>query len=62
MVAVYAQFNYVIIGLVLYGTATDQILLHTRVFASPRSYLVDSASSHMLVSKIKPCMSKYMPY
>jgi hypothetical protein len=29
---------------------------------SPRrydSYLVDSASSHMLVSKIKPCMSKY---
>jgi hypothetical protein len=24
-----------------------------------RSYLVDSASSHMLVSKIKPCMSKY---
>jgi hypothetical protein len=30
--------------------------------AGPRrhdSYLVDSASSHMLVSKIKPCMSKY---
>ena len=25
----------------------------------PRSYLVDPASSHMLVSKIKPCMSKY---
>ena len=25
-------------------------------------YLVDPASSHMLVSKIKPCMSKYMPY
>ena len=23
------------------------------------SYLVDSASSHMLVSKIKPCMCKY---
>ena len=23
------------------------------------SFLVDSASSHMLVSKIKPCMSKY---
>ena len=23
------------------------------------SYLVDLASSHMLVSKIKPCMSKY---
>ncbi|PWY61571.1 hypothetical protein BO70DRAFT_409191, partial [Aspergillus heteromorphus CBS 117.55] len=29
--------------------------------ASPAGtrYLVDSASSHMLVSKIKPCMSKY---
>ena len=24
------------------------------------SYLVDPASSHMLVSKIKPCMCKYM--
>ena len=24
-----------------------------------RSYLVDPASSHMLVSKIKPCMSKH---
>ena len=23
------------------------------------AYLVDPASSHMLVSKIKPCMSKY---
>lgn len=27
-----------------------------------RSYLVDPASSHMLVSKIKPCMSKYKHY
>ena len=26
---------------------------------SHKSYLVDPASSHMLVSKIKPCMSKY---
>ena len=26
------------------------------------SYLVDPASSHMLVSKIKPCMSKYNLY
>ena len=25
----------------------------------PGSYLVDPASSHMLVSKIKPCMSEY---
>ena len=28
---------------------------------SQLSYLVDPASSHMLVSKIKPCMSKYKP-
>jgi hypothetical protein len=26
------------------------------------SNLVDPASSHMLVSKIKPCMSKYIPH
>ena len=32
---------------------TNNILL------SKESYLVDPASSHMLVSKIKPCMSKY---
>ena len=34
----------------------------TRTLPSSRwgySYLVDPASSHMLVSKIKPCMSKY---
>jgi hypothetical protein len=30
-----------------------------RGLAAHDSYLVDSASSHMLVSKIKPCMSKY---
>jgi hypothetical protein len=30
-----------------------------RRFARQRSYLVDPASSYMLVSKIKPCMSKY---
>jgi hypothetical protein len=30
-----------------------------RTFRSKGSYLVDPASSHMLVSKIKPCMSKY---
>jgi hypothetical protein len=29
------------------------------VISDHDSYLVDSASSHMLVSKIKPCMSKY---
>ena len=27
--------------------------------SSDLAYLVDPASSHMLVSKIKPCMSKY---
>ena len=31
----------------------------THVLQSEDSYLVDPASSHMLVSKIKPCMSKY---
>ena len=30
-----------------------------RVSVSCSGYLVDPASSHMLVSKIKPCMSKY---
>ena len=30
-----------------------------RVLRAYDCYLVDSASSHMLVSKIKPCMSKY---
>ena len=30
-----------------------------RESGSESSYLVDPASSHMLVSKIKPCMSKY---
>ena len=30
--------------------------------ARDRSYLVDPASSHMLVSKIKPCMSKYKQF
>jgi hypothetical protein len=31
---------------------------NSRVYPND-SYLVDPASSHMLVSKIKPCMSKY---
>ena len=33
--------------------------VHSRGPGSQGSYLVDPASSHMLVSKIKPCMSKY---
>ena len=35
------------------------LLLRERFVPGQDSYLVDSASSHMLVSKIKPCMSKY---
>jgi hypothetical protein len=37
------------------------VLLYNRVISGVAhgSYLVDPASSHMLVSKIKPCMSKY---
>ena len=34
-------------------------LSNLQKFSFDRSYLVDPASSHMLVSKIKPCMSKY---
>ena len=30
-----------------------------RLVCLQKSYLVDPASSHMLVSKINPCMSKY---
>jgi hypothetical protein len=36
------------------GTVSSGIIL-----SFDSSYLVDPASSHMLVSKIKPCMSKY---
>ena len=39
---------------------SDVALLRRLLFVSAR-YLVDPASSHMLVSKIKPCMSKYKP-
>lgn len=42
--------------------ARDSFRSPIRTFSLKRSYLVDPASSHMLVSKIKPCMSKYMPY
>ena len=39
------------------------VRLRTTVPSPPKfSYLVDPASSHMLVSKIKPCMSKYKPH
>ncbi len=42
--------------------ATTEVLRWWRresLAVSDSSYLVDPASSHMLVSKIKPCMSKY---
>jgi hypothetical protein len=39
----------------LSGTLSSQFFY----FSFDSSYLVDPASSHMLVSKIKPCMSKY---
>ena len=42
------------------GTAVMQAYFpRTRNLPQQGSYLVDPASSHMLVSKIKPCMSKY---
>ena len=37
----------------------DVVRLVLACFFFYKSYLVDPASSHMLVSKIKPCMSKY---
>ena len=45
---------YLPIGAVLASCGAAQSLYKAR-------YLVDPASSHMLVSKIKPCMSKYKP-
>jgi hypothetical protein len=43
-----------------YFTIALYICVCVNVFAPfDSSYLVDPASSHMLVSKIKPCMSKY---
>ena len=46
------------------GSASAELVRSVRQLPLPRrsfdsSYLVDPASSHMLVSKIKPCMSKY---
>ena len=41
----------------LEGNGASTVLLARKA----RSYLVDPASSHMLVSKTKPCMSKYKP-
>ena len=42
-------------GLALIALSASKLLF----FSEMVRYLVDPASSHMLVSKIKPCMSKY---
>ena len=39
----------------------QNLTMPSRCCCCKSSYLVDPASSHMLVSKIKPCMSKYKP-
>ena len=56
----------------MFGRLYDRLLAHvvaagsrlgragaTRRLSFKTCYLVDPASSHMLVSKIKPCMCKY---
>lgn len=42
---------------------TQELLerVYTQILLKYRSSLVDPASSHMLVSKIKPCMSQCTP-
>ena len=44
------------------GAALTKMGIPLRSPSLDGSYLVDPASSHMLVSKIKPCMSKYKPH
>ena len=51
--------DVVVVGMV--GASARRRLLPRRSVRKARSYLVDPASSHMLVSKTKPCMSKYKP-
>ena len=43
----------------LSGLPSNLVLIAVVSVIWESSYLVDPASSHMLVSKIKPCMSKY---
>jgi hypothetical protein len=42
-----------------HGRNQKSIHEHSFMILDRFNYLVDPASSHMLVSKIKPCMSKY---
>lgn len=53
------QHRFRISVLFLYLTSLSLRLRPRRDQFFKGSYLVDPASSHMLVSKIKPCMSKY---
>jgi hypothetical protein len=49
--------RFISLNLTTSNESSDSLQLY---FGSVKdSYLVDPASSHMLVSKIKPCMSKY---
>jgi hypothetical protein len=51
----FAKFSFYLEGLV----GKRRYLSNSFCYSLDSSYLVDPASSHMLVSKIKPCMSKY---
>ena len=53
-----ANFGSYISEVILTGAMIIYYLSTVNV-TGDESYLVDPASSHMLVSKIKPCMSKY---
>jgi proteasome assembly chaperone (PAC2) family protein len=46
-------------GLLRLIVASSQSLGEIPCLGGHSGYLVDPASSHMLMSKIKPCMSKY---
>ena len=48
--------------LMLHTVVAQKLLVAECTSAKKDSNLVDSASSHTLVSKIKPCMSKYKSF
>ena len=59
-----AKFHFTHFFLLIYFIIVDWTFVQSLNGLSSdnlNSYLVDPASSHMLVSKIKPCMSKYIP-
>jgi hypothetical protein len=56
------EVNSVSLSSVLVGAAHSEASKPLAIYRSEfERYLVDPASSHMLVSKIKPCMSKHVP-